>query len=253
MMGCNHATMSAAAGILALPVIDLPTPTQKVAWVLVCAGMGLLPDWDQDGSHVSRMWGWPSRGAARVIGALAGGHRWGTHDIVLAPLVFAAVFAMAARHPVLQLLALAVSFGLAMRGVTAMRFGRVGVAANVVVSWGAAWAMVQQQQTDLVAWMPLAIVLGVASHIVGDLLTNEGVPLPIVWIWTRNRVALSLFKTNGIVERAVVAPALTLFTVWAIMQTTGYTSLDQVGRDAYLVITGLIPQLINVEGATPWA
>jgi len=54
MMGCNHATMSAAAGILALPVVGLPTPTQKVAWVLVCAGMGLLPDWDQDGSVKSR-------------------------------------------------------------------------------------------------------------------------------------------------------------------------------------------------------
>lgn len=208
--------------------------------------MGLLPDWDKNGSHVSRMWGWPSRIAADGIGALAGGHRWGTHDVVLAPLAFAAAFALAPRYPTTQLLALAVAFGLALRGLVAMRASTITALANIAVSWGAAWLLVQRHQTDLVSWLPLAAGLGVLTHTIGDLPTNEGLPVPIIWIWTRARFSLSLFATNGTLERVVVTPTLTIAALWAAQRATGYTSLEQIGHDAHALMIGIIPALLHL-------
>lgn len=240
MMGYNHATMTAGIGIALLPVVDLPTPAQQVAWTLSCAGMGLLADWDAPGSHVARMWGWPSRGIARAIGAIAQGHRLGTHDVVLAPLVFGALFALASRHPATQLVALAVAFGLAIRGMVAIGAGRVSAVVNLALSWGLAWLMVRDGQGGVVTWLPLAAAVGILSHALGDLLTHEGLPVPLVWLVRRRRFSLGLFRTNGPIERGIVAPLLSLAVLWAAWHAMGFPTAAEVGTRAHQLVDQLV-------------
>jgi membrane-bound metal-dependent hydrolase YbcI (DUF457 family) len=75
------------------------------------------------------------------------------------------------------------------------------------------------------AWLPWAVMLGVLTHIVGDLLTCEGVPLPLFWAFGRNRIKLSPLRTGTAVETAVLVP---LFLATALV--FGY--LNTPARDA---------------------
>lgn len=224
MMGYNHATLATGLGILALPAVQLPSITSQVAWVLCCTGMGLFPDWDKDGSHVSRMWGWPSRMIARGINVLSGGHRWGTHDVVLCPIACAALLTLAARHPLSQIAAIAVCIGLAVRACIAKRLWRVGEVMTAAVSWGGAWLLVRDGHGAVVDWLPAAAAVGIVAHALGDVLTEEGVPVPVVWLWRKQRVHLELFVTNSPVERRVVAPVLSVLVVLAAYQVSGIRS-----------------------------
>jgi len=58
-------------------------------------------------------------------------------------------------------------------------------------------------------WLPLAITLGWATHIAGDMLTEHGVG--ILWPYSRRRYRLASINTGGGVETLVY---LTLGVVW---------------------------------------
>jgi membrane-bound metal-dependent hydrolase YbcI (DUF457 family) len=69
----------------------------------------------------------------------------------------------------------------------------------------------------LPALIPVAVAVGAATHVAGDALTPQGVPLlwPLRW-----RLAVPVVpRTGGLVERAVVAPALALTGLWLVGST----------------------------------
>lgn len=51
----------------------------------------------------------------------------------------------------------------------------------------------------------------VLIHTTGDWLTDKGIPTPIAWVFGHcDRISLGLFRVNGLLERAIVAPLLSV-------------------------------------------
>src|SRR5215218_5634613 len=180
----------------------------------------MLPDLDQQGSTISRMWGPLSDVPSGAVNAVSRGHRWATHDAVLGPLAFGLLAYAAAWNHWSSLLLLALAIGLALRALHVVIPGRAEntVIGNLVLSWGGAWLLLAHSPSP--AWLPWAVMLGVLTHVVGDLLTCEGVPLPLFWVIGRSRIKLSPMRTGTVVETAVLVPLfLATALVFAYLNT----------------------------------
>lgn len=215
MLGYDHATMGAMAGIATCPTHH--SWEYQVAWVATWTAASLWPDFDQPGSSAGRSFGVLSNSAARAIGFFAGGHRWGTHDVVLAPLalyfvVLPATLATVWGRMVVVALVVALALHAMLPRHTLSRL------AEALLAAAAAWWLVRIgfDQT-----LPLRSILtaGVLVHCLGDLPTSEGLPVPVVWLASRKaRVVLPLFHVGSWVEKSVVAPALSLLLALVAVQ-----------------------------------
>ncbi|MCI2237703.1 metal-dependent hydrolase [Paenibacillus sp. TRM 82003] len=230
-MAHSHACTGLAAGAATLPLAPVHGPVATAAWVAAWGGAALLPDFDQGGiswkralprptgSTVAQMWGPLTTTAASLVGRLAGGHRWGTHDPLLAPVLFGALAWAAALHPVTSLAVLAFVTGAALRGCHFVIPGQVEttVLGNLALSFGLAWWVLDRHPAG-VPWLPWAVAGGVLVHVVGDWLTVGGVPRPLAVPLAllggrRRRTALGLFRTGARVEHAIAALAVALTAV----------------------------------------
>lgn len=220
MLGCNHVTTGMLAGLATLPLAPTQTAAGAGVWVLGWAGTALLPDLDSSGSSAARMWGTFTRIPAVAIGRLAGGHRWGTHDLFLAPLLCAAVAWLVSLLPVGQVVVLAVLLGLVLRGlaITGAGSGLRGPWVNLVLSWvGAWWLAGSAALEELTSLIPWVIAGGMIVHILGDALTLSGVPIPLLWLADRRHTwALRLFRTGGQLELLLLTPALSIACLIAL-------------------------------------
>ena len=227
MLGHSHALSGLAIGAVTLPWAPVQGPVAQAAWVAAVGGFAMLPDLDQRGSTISRMWGPFSEVPAGVVGTISGGHRWGTHDAVLGPVLFGFLASLAADWFWTSLLFLAMSIGLALRALHFVIPGRAEntVIGNLLLSFGGAWLLLDNMASP--AWLPYAVMLGVLTHIVGDLLTCEGVPLPLLWVVGRHRIKLSPLRTGTVLETAVLVPAfLATALVFAYLNTSAREAVD---------------------------
>ncbi len=228
MMGFNHVSCGLAAGLATLPLAPVHTWSAQTAWVLASGGTALLPDLDSRQSTAARMWGPFTETLAGAVAIVARGHRWGTHDLVLAPLVAAGLTVAATSTPWTLGILLALVTGLALRGLALAGAGCISGALNLVVSAATAWWLVTHGAT-YTPLLPLVVALGVVIHILGDLRTEEGIPLPILWLLgNRRRIAARAFHTNSPLERILVAPALSLLGVWLFCQRAGIHDLPSL-------------------------
>lgn len=235
-MGYNHVTTGAIVGLLTLPDGGV---AYQVGWVAAVAGAALLPDLDSPSASASRMWGPVTEGLSRVISPVTGGHRWGTHDLVLAPVCFGALVLVAAMHPLSQWLVLSMIIGLALKGLSLTGVGRVPVGVNMLVSGVGAWWLQSTGASGLGWELAIAIALGVAVHILGDALTPEGIPIPVLWLaGFRSRPALPLFKTGKLLERTLVAPALSLVALYLLSQAVDLEEVMHEVQAMSLPLTG---------------
>ena len=214
MLGHSHALSGLAAGAATLPWAPVNGTVAQVAWVAAAGGFAMLPDLDHSGSTVSDMWGPITDVPSGAIGRLAQGHRWGTHDAVLAPLAFGALAVAASGAFWSSLLLLALAIGLALRALNFVIPGRTEntVVGNLLLSWGGAWLLLQHSPSP--GWLPWAVALGVLTHIAGDAITTAGIPVPVLWVFHRCRLALIPLRTGTFLEKAVLAP---LFLVAALV------------------------------------
>ena len=247
MNGLTHASTSGCLAAAVAVSAGVDDPQARIAWVVVCAGAGYIPDLDMGsvhltwrrrrgqmlghprlachGSTVSVMWGPVTAGLGQVIGRAARGHRWGTHDAVLAPPLFAAVTWLACLTTVGETLVTALLAGLALRAFHFAIPGRMELSAvgNAAMSFGFAVCF----HDALPEWTPLGVAFGVLAHQLGDLLTPEGLPVPVAWTWRRHatpssarvklpswtvrvlwrQVTFGPMRTGGPLERWVIAPA----------------------------------------------
>jgi len=216
MMGHNHAAAGLTLGVVTAPWVGVQAPTVFAAWMVAVAGFALLSDVDTTHSSASRMWGPLSQLLFRPVVALAGGHRWGTHDAILAPVGFAVLAWLSARTHVSSLVMLTIAIGLALRGLTVCGLGRVGAPLNLILSSCGAWWLTQHAWADWANLLPAAVAIGVLTHIAGDALTTHGIPIPVVWLRKRVRVGLPLLATGGLLEAVVVSPILASLFVWSL-------------------------------------
>lgn len=213
-MGISHVTSGAVAGLAFLPVAPVEGLAGQAAWVMLWGGATLLPDLDSVGASAARMWGPVSRAIAVVVSRVAGGHRCGTHDIVLSPVLFGALAAVAVLVPPAATIVLAVAFGLMIHGLQVTRLWRTGPVINLVLSWGGASLALSSGWVSVGWWLPVAVAGGVVVAILGDALTHEKVPVPLLWLTNRSwRMGLGLFRTGSGVETMLITPALTLAAV----------------------------------------
>ncbi|WP_222194000.1 metal-dependent hydrolase [Modestobacter italicus] len=220
MLGHSHALSGLAVGAATLPWAPVDGTVAQVAWVSAVGGFAMLPDLDQQGSTISRMWGPLTDAPSGVVNAIARGHRWGTHDAVLAPAVFGLIAHAAAWQHWSSLLLLALAIGLALRALHFVIPGRAEntVIGNLLLSWGGAWLLLEHSPSP--GWLPLAVAAGVLAHIAGDWLTREGVPVPVFWLVRRSRLAPVHLRTGAVVEKAVLVPLFAVATVVLLYRNT---------------------------------
>ena len=198
-----------------------------MAWIAAAGGFAMLPDLDQRGSTISRMWGPLTDAPAGAVGLIARGHRKGTHDAVLAPLGFGLLAYAASWYLWSSLLVLALAIGLALHALHFVIPGRseTTVVGNLILSWGGAWWLLTSIPSPM--WLPYAVALGVLTHIAGDALTCGGVPVPLLWVLNGGRLAFFPLRTGATVEKAVLVPAFLMATVVFVCLNTAAGTVVQ--------------------------
>lgn len=183
MLGHTHAVSGMAAGAALLPLVPLPNAAAQLAWVACCGGMALLPDLDHEDSTATRMWGPLSAAIAWVVTFLSRGHRGGTHDFIVAPVAFGAAAYAASFNRWTSMFVIALAIGLALRACHFVIPGQAEKSwpINLLASAAAAWWLVSNGAAAGATWLPFAVGVGVLVHIVGDALTEGGVPRPFSW------------------------------------------------------------------------
>jgi membrane-bound metal-dependent hydrolase YbcI (DUF457 family) len=238
VLGHSHALSGLAVGAATLPWAPVDGTVSQVAWIAAVGGFAMLPDLDQHCSTVSDMWGPATDVPSGLLGKLAGGHRWGTHDAVLAPLAFGGLAMLAADAFWSSLLLMALGIGLALRALHFVIPGstETTVLGNLVLSWAGAWYLIDHMVNP--AWLPWAVAAGVLTHIVGDAITTAGVPVPLLWILNRGRLVFFPMRTGATVEKAVLVP---LF----LAATVGFIYVNTEVRDA---VDPLVERLLLTLG-----
>lgn len=231
MMGTTHVACGWVAGLATLSIAPVEGPVRSAAWVVTCAGCALLPDIDKPGSSVARMWGPVSNAVATGVARVAGGHRRGTHDIILSPLVFSGITLLACLTKVGTALVLAFVIGLALKALGLSGVHRYGASTNAIISVVGAWALVSQVDDSLIV-LPLVVALGIWVHCLGDFFTNEGLPVPLIWIrWRKKRMAIPAFTTGSAIESSIRMGlhACMLLMMWNfVARFSSLPSLDSI-------------------------
>lgn len=201
MMGRTHAATGLAAGIGATYVVTVPIPAAILGSIL-CAGCALVPDIDHHNSTITQTFGPITKALSWLARKISGGHRIGTHSIFgILVLGGLARYGVQNRHMVLGQVVLSVILILGFAGV--IRLMKIPGWFDDVAPIPVVIAIVVFTDLSLTI-VPAVLMLGCAVHVLGDVVTKEGCPL--FWPFSRKRVKLALFKTNGVVERWVVTP-----------------------------------------------
>ncbi len=218
MLGRDHALLGALGGLAVSPWLASQfgrphlSPGQLAAAGAVSAGFALLPDLDEPGSTISRKFGLSGQAAATVVHGAAGGHRKATHSLLAAGAVgygFTVLGHCAWAIPV----TVAVCTAVVLRLVLPLHLPK-GSATALAVPLLAGWATWHSEMgmwrlashAHLLhqwGWLGAVAGAGICWHLIGDVLTKEGVPLlwPLPW-----RLALPLVgHTDSKRERALGA------------------------------------------------
>ena len=252
MMGVTHATSGAAVWIATTGLLPLlstgihPLPASTVlAGSIVAAGAALLPDIDHHSATIAHSVPVLGRLVAGAAGTLSGGHRHGFH----APVVLVGVWFLFSwlstwnwELPGGRTVAAGV-------GLTALALCCFGMKARGYVStWPRSWligalfavtVLLMTPEGEGSQWLPLAVTLGYATHLVGDVLTTGGLPVlgPLVvkpprW-WRGIPVLSDVWKSNGYVAVPLLGDAGSLREklLGAVMTTyVGYGTLAECWR-----------------------
>lgn len=235
MLGHSHAMSGLAMGAATLPVVPMGSLTAELTWVVAVGGFAMLPDLDTGGvttrrgfprlhgSTVALMWGPLTSLLAELLGRLFGGHRNGSHSILGIAGTAMVVGALATAYPG-RLFLLALAIGLALEALAFAIPGKLEELwpVNLLVSFGAAWWLLGVPGTvddRFPQWLPAAVLVGSATHVIGDMLTVGGIP-PL-WPVSRTRVSLRLFRTGSGWERWLIAPGLLIGACWLVLTRSG--------------------------------
>ena len=249
MLGHSHAMSGLTVGAATVPLAPVHTVTAQVAWVVAVGGFAMLPDLDtggitsragfprMHGSTIALMWGPITCLLAGLVAKVSGGHRNGTHSVV-GMLVTGVIAATAAAFGPSRLVLLALAIGLALEAMAFAIPGKLEELwpVNLVASFAGSWWLLGPGAAasghGYPAWMTMAVLVGAATHVAGDMLTKGGVPLG--WPLSEARQSLGLFRTGAWVEVYLLAPAFCVAAVWVMVHRWGgdTTVVDAVVRRA---------------------
>lgn len=263
MMGAHHAVCGAAAWLavstkvhvdlsavtshpqfgpvafdLGLGLLHLG-PVGVLAGALVTAGAALVPDADHHSATIAHSLPPLSNMLCGGVESIAGGHRHGTHSLLgIAAFTVIAWFAGLWVYPIPHLGT--VNLGAGILAVVLIAFAakalRLIPDSRTLTPWvvgllgGALITFIAPTEQW---WLPLAMVLGVTVHILGDMLTTGGVNLlwPLVWrpptlvgkspvlgwMWKPNGyLAVPVLGDAGSVREWILLVPLSLYTAWGL-------------------------------------
>ena len=187
---------------------------ETLAGAIVCAGAALLPDADHHGATIARSLPPISSIFTRIIGKVSGGHRNGTHSIL--GMAFFILLAWLANGWAVQTAALGIVYPAAALfavllisfAVKSVKFMPPALCWVIALAVGAFVGMNTPEENQ---WFLLAVAVGVAAHVLGDMLTIGGCNL--IWPikirsprWFRRLPVIgSVWKANGRVAVPVLA------------------------------------------------
>jgi membrane-bound metal-dependent hydrolase YbcI (DUF457 family) len=189
------------------------------AGTVVAAGASMLPDLDHPQATASRSLGPVTGVLSKALNTAAGGHRQGTHSLLFALLVgVGAAWLLANTSGPWVALAMCFFFAsLALRVLTeASGLISAGLAALV-----AATLISFAPEAD---WLWLSISIGCLLHMLGDILTPEGVP-PL-WPVSGWRLRFPIIGHTGDWRESVIAGACGVLTL-ILLATTVFLPLWQ--------------------------
>lgn len=216
MMGRQHALTGVLAATGTAYAIKADVPT----FVLLCTtlpGTALLPDIDHPDSTVSNVYGPITRTFARVLD-----HRKQTHSIpgVLAfctAVYFAAQYAnepmfstawWVSRSLLFVVLTLIYASTLRLFHIRGWLDDFLPVPVCAMITYGETFLIDLGVRPFPFRDLPLLVALGMITHILGDWITKQ--KMPIFWPFSSRGSALGLFKAGGKFEMWIMLPMILL-------------------------------------------
>lgn len=258
MKGSHHALCGAAAWVAVASTAPFTlglypvSPLGVVTGALVCAGAALAPDADHHDATIAHSLPPVSQWVCDMVGKMSGGHRNGTHSLLGIAAFTGLAWAAGKVTLVTEALGdLAVGAGLLSLLLVAFAAQALRLTRRRLDSWSLALALagfVTVAAPTEWDWLPVAVGMGAAVHIAGDMLTDGGVPLLWPWeprpprwwrsspvlndVWSRGgNFALPLLGNTGSWrERMLVAP-LTLYAAYGVGGAVLVGSLTALGYD----------------------
>ncbi|AGF73454.1 metal-dependent hydrolase [Corynebacterium halotolerans] len=258
VMGPTHSMSGAAVGLAVAQAIPeawggVSSPQEAFVYAGIAAGAALLPDLDSPPATVSRSFGPLSQGLSHVVENTSqalvnltrgrkdprcrNGHRTATHTLWFALLTGAGAWGLIGNFGKPAAMSLLFVFlGLAIRGLlpewSKKKDWYVVTAASALVAL-LAWRLVPT--TASAAVMGSAVAVGVLTHLLGDAITKQGIPLlaPLIPLGGRRWWK---FRPPGPLRVTASGPAdkllLTVFSVLVLVQifivASGSTVLTEV-------------------------
>lgn len=248
MMGLSHAVSGAAVWVALTMTSEtgfpslgwLPTdPVSVLLGAVICAGAALLPDADHHDATIAHSIPVVGRAAAGAIGVVTGGHRKGMHSLLA---VAGIVFAMIGLSHVTYTPEgwdRALQIGSAFAVCACMAFASKSL--RLARSWLKAWLVgllvavgVLLWAPEEFVWLPICIGVGYLTHLVGDILTVQGVPLlwplalnppdfvastPVLsamWL-PKGAFAVPILGRAGSIRESIVALAMAGYVIWGLI------------------------------------
>lgn len=236
MMGHGHATMGAAAWVaLVAPapfgfsVLSLD-PVGVAVGAVATAGAALLPDADHHNGTIAHALPPVTTVMTGAIEGISGGHRHATHSLVGAAVFAVGAYALSFPRIVFQgrevqigsavLLLFLATFALKALKITHKWFDAwlLSLAVAAALTWYA---------PDQYWWLPLSVGVGAVIHLLGDLLTVQG--LALFWPFVpKPPVATPFWKENGYMSVPVLGTAgsgrewlfvvlIDVYLLWALL------------------------------------
>lgn len=239
MMGHGHATMGAAGWIALTATTTGATglvpmePAQVAAGALVTAGAALLPDADHHSGTIAHSLPPVSTVLTRVVGQASGGHRHGTHSLIGVLVCFALAWVLAPLRIDLPW-GLAPDFQIGAWLLIVLMVAFAAKALRLTRGWKTSWLTAVTAGTVAVYfapehlwWLPLSVGMGALIHLLGDMLTIQGVPLlwPLV---PKPAVETPLWKKNGYFALPLLGTA-----------GSGREWIFVMGLNAYILAVGI--------------
>jgi len=138
---------------------------------------------------------------------LTGGHRGGTHSLLAVAVLSGAAVIVDLAGALPRGLAYAFLFALATAAVQ-LRLARPLVHTAICVAATIVLVTLSAEHTVTPGVLPWAVAVGATAHLVGDMLTRDGVPL--LWPVSSRRHRIASLSTGGTIEQLVVGPGLAL-------------------------------------------
>lgn len=248
MMGLSHAVSGAAVWVAVTMTSEtgfpslgwLPTdPISVMLGAVVCAGAALLPDADHHDATIAHSIPLLGRATAGAVGIVTGGHRKGMHSLLAVVGIVLAMLGLSHITYTPEGWDRALQIGPALAVCACMTFASKSL--RLAKSWLRAWSVGALVAVGMLlwapeqfAWIPICVGVGYLTHLVGDILTVQGVPLlwPLVldppgfvtntpvlaamWL-PRGAFAVPVLGRAGSVRESIVALAMAGYAVWGFV------------------------------------